>query len=130
MRRGTRHRSSHAHRMQVCVLVSLVPLLLPTTSDAQFAPTGTHYAGRPSDTGHDGPSSSGGYASSIPLDLPPARGGLPLPLQVASGTRGFGAAGLGWDVPLSFLHVDRSYAHRRPANSPGNCAARQQCAVS
>ena len=45
---------------------------------AQLAPTGGHYANQPSDTGFTGGvSSSGGYSTSVPLDLPGARNGLP-----------------------------------------------------
>jgi hypothetical protein len=52
-------------------------------AEAQLAPTGGHYGGRPSDTGHGGfVNSTGGYAASIPLDLPSARNGLPVPVQV------------------------------------------------
>jgi hypothetical protein len=40
---------------------------------------------------------------------------LPLPLQIAYGGRGVGAAGLGWDVPFSYLQHRRTFAHRRPA---------------
>jgi hypothetical protein len=57
---------------------------------------------------------AGGYAAAVPLDLPAARGGLPVPLQIVSGGRGVGAAGLGWDVPLSYVRRDTSVAHRRP----------------
>jgi hypothetical protein len=88
-------------------------------SAAQLAPTGAHYAGRPSDTGHSGPNDQGGYPASIPLDLPSSRGGLPVPVQIVSGARGFGAAGVGWDIPLSYVMVDNSLAHRRPAMAPG-----------
>ena len=91
----------------------------PTYSWAQLAPTGAHYAGRASDTGHEGPNEQGGYATSIPLDLPHSRGALPVPLQVVSGAHGFGAAGVGWDVPLSYVLVDDSYGHRRPSFAPG-----------
>jgi RHS repeat-associated protein len=92
--------------------------LIPWVASAQLAPTGTHYAGRPSDTGHTGPNAQGGYSTTIALDFPAARGGLPIPVQVVSGTKGFGAAGVGWDVPLSFVLVDRSFGHRRPAKTP------------
>jgi hypothetical protein len=51
----------------------------------------------------------------VPFEFPSARGGLPLPLQLVSGTRGVGAAGLGWDIPLSYVGRDASFAHRRPA---------------
>jgi hypothetical protein len=65
----------------------------------------------------------GGFSASVPLELPPARGGLPLPLQITSGARGFGAVGLGWDIPLSYLLFDNSLAHRRPAYAPAAPAA-------
>ena len=99
-------------------LISAI-VLPPRSGAAQIAPTGVHYAGRASDTGHAGPSNSGAYATSIPLDLPASRDGLPLPLQVTSGTKGFGAAGVGWDVPLSYVLVDKSFVYRRPAMAPG-----------
>ena len=88
---------------------------------AQLAPTGEHYAGRPSDTGYGGTlvSATGTFAVAIPLELPPARGGLPVPLQITHGARGVGAAGVGWDLPLSYIQRDRKFAHRRPASSPG-----------
>lgn len=99
-------------------------LAFPAVVRAQIAPSGTHYATRPSDTGHDavGPNQNGGFAPALPLDLPPARGGLPIPLQVAFGTRGFGAAGVGWDIPLSYVLIEQSFAHHRPAYNPGASA--------
>src|SRR4051812_43524910 len=88
--------------------------LMPRTAEAQLAPTGGHYGDRASDTGFDagGPSSTGGYSASIPLNMPAPRGGLPLPVAVVSGARGYGAAGMGWDVPLYSVHVDNTVAHR------------------
>src|SRR3569623_1513749 len=108
-------------------------LLLSSVANAQVAPTGSHYAMRPSDTDHDGvgPNASGGFSPSLPLDLPPARGGLPVPLEVISGTRGFGAAGLGWDIPLAYVLVDHSIAHRRPAYDPTHAmTAREHISVA
>ena len=83
---------------------------------AQLAPvSGAHYAARPSDTGFEGAvNSRGGYGASVPLNLPPAANGLSLPLQVVYGGKRVGAAGFGWDVPLSFLYHDVTIAHRRP----------------
>jgi hypothetical protein len=106
---------------QLFVWLSLFAMtsLWSRPSAAQLAPTGAHYAGRPSDTGHSGPNDQGGYPASVPLDLPSSRGGLPVPLQIVSGARGFGAAGVGWDIPLSYVLVDNSLAHRRPAMVPG-----------
>jgi hypothetical protein len=75
--------------------------------------------------------SSGGYHASVPLDLPGARGGLPVPVQIVYGEHGFGAAGLGWDVPLSYIHDDTTFAKRRPKASPGVAPqAREQLSVT
>jgi hypothetical protein len=121
--------SKRAARLFFCGMVLAV--LCPRTALAQFAPTGAHYGGRSSDTGHSGPSDSGGYSAAVPLDLPAARGGLPIPLQIVSGARGFGAAGVGWDIPLSYVHVDRSLARRRPmVDSNGRPVPRQRIVVS
>ena len=110
--------------LSLCLALLFVVSMTPRQIEAQLAPTGGHYAGRATDTG-DEPgivNASGGYAASVPLDLPAARGGLPLPLQIVSGARGVGAAGLGWDVPLSYIRRDTSFARRRPAardDTPG-----------
>jgi hypothetical protein len=89
----------------------------PSMALAQLAPTGEHYAARASDTGFGGGvGSSGGYTTSVPLDLPGARGGLPVPVSVVYGGRRFGAAGLGRDMPLSSIRRNVRIAHRRPAN--------------
>jgi hypothetical protein len=84
---------------------------------AQLAPVaGEHYAARPSDTGFAGAvNSQGGYGAMVPLDLPPARGGLAVPVQVVYGARQVGAAGLGWDVPLTYIYHAKNLAHRRPS---------------
>src|SRR4051794_10937271 len=105
-------------RNSVFLTTLAVALLWQPLAFAQLAPTGSHYAGRSSDTGHEGPTDRGGYASSIPLELPPSQGGLPVPVQIVSGGKGFGAAGVGWDVPLSYVRLDRSFANRRPAMVP------------
>jgi RHS repeat-associated protein len=88
---------------------------------AQLAPSGEHYAGRPSDTGYGGTfvNATGSFAASIPLDLPAARGALPIPLQIVYGGEGVGAAGLGWDLPLSYIQQGGTLAHRRPPTNPG-----------
>lgn len=100
--------------------VALGTALVPQLASAQLAPVGGHYGGKPSDTGFEGAvNSSGGYGASVPLDLPAARGGLPVPVHVVYTEHGFGAAGLGWDVPLSYLRDDTTFAHRRPVAAPG-----------
>lgn len=62
---------------------------------------------------------SGGFGASVPLDLPAPRGNLPVPVHISYSERGVGAAGLGWDVPLSFIRRDTTAARRRPINAPG-----------
>lgn len=100
-----------------------------------LAPTGPHHAGRASDTGSSAVTPVGGYHTSVALDLPAVRGGLQVPLSIVYGGRRIGAAGLGWDVPLSFVHFSTSIAHRRPKfqRTPGSTAAyegREQLTVS
>jgi RHS repeat-associated protein len=96
--------------------VSLALLLLPPLASAQMAPTGDHYGGKPSDTGTLAGSvnASGGYSQSIPISMPSARGGIPIPFQIVFGSRGVGAAGLGWDIPLSFVRKDSTLADHKP----------------
>jgi len=115
---GLSHKRSLARSLTAVMSLSLAAPLLASVARAQDAPVvGDHYGARASDTGFAGSvNSSGGYGTSVPLDLPPARGGLPLLLSVVSGGNQFGAAGLGWDVPLSFIRRDLTIAHRRPAN--------------
>jgi RHS repeat-associated protein len=103
--------------LRLCIAITLLTLAWQKISLAQIAPTGGHYAGRSSDTGFEpgAINTSGGYTASVPLDLPAARGSVPVPLQIISGARRVGAAGLGWDIPLSYVRRDSTYQHRRPA---------------
>jgi hypothetical protein len=39
---------------------------------------------------------------------------MPVPAKIIYTEHGFGAAGLGWDVPLSYIRRNTSVAHRRP----------------
>lgn len=91
-------------------------LISPLISMAQEAPTGAHYANRPSDTGYGGTfvNATGAFPASVPLELPAARGGIPIPLTVVYTGRGVGAAGSGWEIPLSYIQYDHTFAHRRP----------------
>lgn len=112
----SRDRSSAMRRMAAAVSGSLLALL-PSMAGAQLAPVaGAHYDGL-AGTGFQGSASaSGGYGTSVPLELPPARGGLPVPVQIAyNGGRNVGAAGLGWEVPVSFVLRAADTARRRPA---------------
>jgi hypothetical protein len=105
----------------LCLAMGLLVSMTAREAPAQLAPTGDHYAGRPTDTGYGSGfvSATGGFAASIPFQLPPARGGLPIPLQVTYAARGVGAAGVGWDVSISSIQNDRTFALRRPASSAG-----------
>ena len=98
-------------------IFALVAITCRDSAVAQLAPTGDHYAGRSSDTGFEAGAvnASGRYTASAPLDLPAARGSPPVPLQITSGARGVGAAGLGWDIPFSYVRRDTTFQHRRPA---------------
>jgi len=112
-----------SHRLERCFdvfLIALALLVVSSRAEAQVAPTGGHYAAQPSDSGFSrvGPDAVGKYTASIPLQLPPIRGDIPIPFQIVSGGRGFGAAGVGWDIPLSYVLVDASIRHRRPADLP------------
>lgn len=71
------------------------------------------------DTGFAGAvNKQGGYSATVPLDLAPVRGGLPVPLSVVYGGRHFGAAGLSWDVPLSYIYHSKTIARHRPKPAP------------
>ena len=112
-------------------IVAVLAALLPWTAQAQLAPTGGHYGGRPSDTGFTGPvSATGGFSASVPIDLPVARGALPVPFEISYGARGVGAAGLGWEIPLSYVRRDTTVAHRRPTSGGPGVTARPQVTLS
>src|SRR5687768_6162735 len=100
MRIGTSRRTLYGSSV-AAIIASLV--LAPSSGNAQYTPVeGAHYS-EMAGTGFQGSVNAvGGYAASVPLDLPAARGGLTVPVQVAYDGRKVGAAGLGWDVPLSF----------------------------
>src|SRR5262249_44628336 len=42
-----------------------------------------------------------------------------VPVAIVYGGRRVGAAGLGWDVPLSYIQRDLTFAHRRPKGNSG-----------
>jgi RHS repeat-associated protein len=96
------------------ISTSLGAVLLPLVSAAEVAPVELIYQQAEVRSG------DGGYSTSVPLDLPAERGGLPVPVSLVHGGKRMGAAGRGWDVPLSFIRENRSFAHRRPtANAAG-----------
>jgi hypothetical protein len=86
-----------------------------------------HQGARSSDTGFsDLVNSTGGFSQTVPLDLPSARAGLPVPVSVVYGGRRMGAAGLGWDVPLSYVRRDNSLKHRIPFFDSSHAAVPRQ----
>lgn len=123
----TRGRSFSFARVSF-VVVAIVAVASP--AHAQLAPTGDHYGGRASDTGYAGRvNAAGGFAAAVPLELPSPRGSLPMPVQIVFGGHTVGAAGLGWDLPLSYLRVDTSVTRRKPRNVP-NAAVQGRKRVS
>ncbi len=78
-------------------------------SELDDFPIGGHHAGRGPDTG-----GSRGYSTTVPLDLPAARGGLPVPVTLRLGGTRVGALGRGGDVQLSFISDLSTFARRRP----------------
>jgi RHS repeat-associated protein len=124
-------RSQRSILSSLRVAIALCVAALPHTAAAQLAPTGGHYGGRSSDTGFTGPiNPTGGFSASVPIDLPPARGSLPVPFQISYGARGVGAAGLGWEIPLSYVRRDTTFARRRPASFSLSPTARPQVTLS
>lgn len=99
--------------------LAIVMLVASVRIFAQDAPTGSHYAGRSTDTGHAGGivNATGAFPASIPLELPFARGELNIPLRIVYGGR-LGAAGLGWDIPISYIKRDHTLARSRPISEP------------
>ncbi len=116
-----------------CVLVSSTICLLIAAASArplhaQVAPIGAHEAtSGPGGGVVSSVSPTGGFAASIPIDLPSPRGPLPIPFSVAyTGTPQGGAAGAGWDVPLWYVRLSTTSVNRKPAadNSLGRDAVR------
>lgn len=109
--------NQHARVAALVASVALVSLvLMPSRGSAQYTPfEGAHYATMAGTGFQSAVNATGAYAASVPLDLPAARGGVVVPVQVAYNGREVGAAGLGWDVPLSFIALADTTAKRRPA---------------
>ncbi len=62
---------------------------------------------------------AGTVSLSVPLNLPPARGGVPIPLRIvhdgstAGAGRG-GDLGVGWSIPFTYVEKTETFAHTRP----------------
>lgn len=87
----------------------------PTT--AQVAPMGAHNMTLGEGNGVlSSVSPTGGMAASVPITLPSARGGIPLPLSINyTAASRIGAGGAGWDIPLSYVRMSTSAMRRKPA---------------
>lgn len=100
----------------VAGLVSLVCLVNPAV--AQQAPLGAHHAGPGSAAGSGSVSPTGGFGAAIPLDVPTARGQVPVPLALAyTGSPRVGEGGVGWSVPFSYVTRTSSFAGSRPSDT-------------
>ncbi len=97
------------------------------------SPQGAHHTTVGPGAGLGAPvSPTGGYAAEVPLDLPAPRGPLPVPLSIVyTGSSRAGAAGAGWDVPLSYVRRSRTPWRRKPAATPdGSVSAAERVHVS
>ncbi|MEZ4376173.1 MAG: RHS repeat-associated core domain-containing protein [Polyangiaceae bacterium] len=103
---------SYRYAVQAFALVTLLSASLGAQGNPE---SGGHTAARASDTGYQTQvNSTGAFGASVPLSFPGARGGLPVPLSVVYGGNQVGAAGVGWDVPISYILRSDTEAHRRP----------------
>jgi hypothetical protein len=87
----------------------------PVSATAQVAPVGGHHLTTGPAAASANVSPSGAYSTSVPLDLPAGRGSIPIPLSIVyNGSSRVGAAGAGWEVPLSFVRRSQSTMRRKP----------------
>lgn len=109
----------HARRrLRVVSTIGLLVTLAgaPPDASAQAPVHGVHTTMGPGAGLTASVSASGDYATAVPLDLPSPRGAVPVPISVVhTGGRRAGVAGLGWDVPLSYVRVSRGAWQRKPA---------------
>ena len=115
---GSKPRPPSRHPRHATALVCAGVLLAVAPSAlAQLAPVGAHHLGIGPAAAHSPVSPTGAFSTAVPLDLPAGRGGIPLPLSVVyTGNPRVGAAGAGWDIPLSFVRVSRSTMRRKPSD--------------
>jgi len=58
---------------------------------------------------------AGTVSLSVPLSLPPARGGVPIPLRIVhDGSGRGGELGVGWSIPFTYVEKTETFAHTRP----------------
>lgn len=105
-------------------LVAACSLLLLATTGlaiAQAPVEGLHASAGPG-AGLTSPvSATGSYATAVPLDLPSPRGPVPVPVSIVhTGSPRAGVAGVGWDVPLSYVRRSTSAWQRKPRMGGGD----------
>jgi hypothetical protein len=118
-------------RRSFIILLAIVALAVlappaPFAANLTEAPVGAHHAGHGPDNG-----GGRGYTAQVPLRLPAARGGLPIPVTLTVGGTRVGALGRGGDVQLSFISDVSSFAELRPvAGHDGGTVARRRVTLS
>ena len=66
-------------------------------------------------------SPTGGFGASVPMSLPTPPSGLPVPVSIQySGPARDGDAGVGWEVPLSYVRLQTSTWRRKPSLTSAN----------
>lgn len=98
------------------VTVALTVVSATISAQAQVSPVGAHHTTVGQGGGLESPvSPTGGYITSVNLDLPRPRGPLPVPLSIVyTGSRRGGAAGESWDVPFAYVRRSVSHWRRKP----------------
>ncbi len=100
----------------VCV-IALIALMNPSRASAQVvAPSASNDLTVGPGTSSSNVTPTGLTSASVPLQLPTPRGNVPLPLSINyTGSTHMGAAGSGWEIPLSFVRRSASTWHRKPS---------------
>jgi RHS repeat-associated protein len=79
-------------------------------ADRTFTPLGGASVGADASV-----SAGGNLAVTLPLQLPPPRGNVPLPFSVSyDGSNVVGAGGLGWDIHIAAVTWQRNLSRRKP----------------
>lgn len=99
--------------------LALALAIAPASAAAQLPITGGNFTSASSVGSSSAVNGLGAYGTSVPLELPAARRDMPVPVHIVSGRSGVGAAGVGWDIPLSFIRRDTTFVRRRPLGIAG-----------
>lgn len=124
-------RPSRCRSLFASALVGAV--VCSSLAQAQVAPEGGHHASVGAGAGLGAASSpTGGFGASVPMSLPTPPSGLPVPVSIQySGPARDGDAGVGWEVPLSYVRRQASTWRRKPSlESVNNDASAERVFVS